>query len=308
METLSGIIVLNKDEGLTSQSAVSRVRRLFGARKAGHSGTLDPMATGVLPVLLGGATVAAEYLVSGEKHYIATLRLGLESDTEDITGEIINRCTGALPHPDAVRAAAEGFLGKSQQIPPMYSALKQGGRKLCDLARAGITVEREPRHITVYRLDVTPLNESDYRLEVVCSKGTYIRTLCADIGAALGVGGVMASLCRAEAGGFPLAAAHTLAELEAMSEAERLDTLIPVETLFADCPAVHLPPFFARLARSGQQVYQKKIGTAYPLGTRIRMKDDTGFFALGEVREYDSEKENGERELAIKPIKMFLVG
>ena len=298
---ISGIIVLNKDEGLTSQSAVSRVRRLFGARKAGHSGTLDPMATGVLPVLLGGATVAAEYLVSGEKHYVATLRLGLTSDTEDVTGEVLSRHEGALPSSDAVARAAAGFLGESEQIPPMYSALKQGGRKLCDLARAGITVEREARKITVTRLDVTPLSDSDYRLEVVCSKGTYIRTLCADIGASLGVGGVMASLCRAEAGGFTLDRAYTLSDLEAMSEAERHAALIPVENVFADAPLVVLPPFFARLARSGQQIYQKKIGVSYPLGTRIRMADADGFFALGEVREF-------EEGLAIKPIKMFLAG
>lgn len=301
---ISGIIVLNKDEGLTSQSAVSRVRRLFGAHKAGHSGTLDPMATGVLPVLLGGATVAAEYLVSGQKHYIATLRLGLTSDTEDITGEILSRHEGTLPSPDAVRAAAEGFLGESEQIPPMYSALKQGGRKLCDLARAGITVEREPRRITVSRLEVLPLSACDYRLEVVCSKGTYIRTLCADIGAKLGVGGVMASLCRAEAGGFTLDRAYTLAALEAMSEEERMAALIPVENVFASAPLVKLPPFFARLARSGLEIYQRKIGTAYPLGERIRMADDMGFFALGEVREY--EVDGGKRETAIKPIKMFL--
>ena len=306
MEAVSGIIVLNKDEGLTSQSAVSRVRRLFGARKAGHSGTLDPMATGVLPVLLGGATVAAEYLVSGEKHYIATLRLGLTTDTEDITGEVLTRHEGELPAADAVQEAAARFLGESEQIPPMYSALKQGGRKLCDLARAGITVEREARRITVSRLDVTPLSESDYRLEVICSKGTYIRTLCADIGAALGVGGAMASLCRAEAGGFTLDKAYTLEALTAMTEAERMAALIPVENVFADFPAVHLPPFFARLARSGQQIYQRKIGTSHPLGQRIRMCDEGGFFALGEVREYDSEKGNGEKETAIKPIKMFL--
>ena len=308
METISGIVVLNKEEGLTSQSAVSRVRRLFGARKAGHSGTLDPMATGVLPVLLGGATVAAEYLVSGEKHYVATLRLGLTSDTEDITGEILTRHEGALPTAEAVRLAAEGFLGESEQIPPMYSALKQGGRKLCDLARAGVTVEREARPITVHRLDVTPLSESDYRLDVICSKGTYIRTLCADIGAALGVGGVMASLCRAEAGGFLLEAAHTLGELAAMSEAELASVVIPVENLFANAPEVILPPFFARLARSGQQIYLKKIGQTYPLGAKIRLKDENGFFALGEVREFPDEKGGGEMVLAIKPIKMFLAG
>lgn len=298
-DQISGIVVLDKGEGLTSQTAVSRVRRLFGAKKAGHSGTLDPMATGVLPVLVGGATVAAEYLVSGQKHYIATLRLGLTTDTEDTSGEVLSRTDRPLPDDATVCAVAASFLGDSEQIPPMYSALKQGGRKLCDLAREGITVDRAPRPITVYSLTVTPLGGADYALDVVCSKGTYIRTLCADIGAALGVGGVMAALRRSEAGGFRLDSAHTLEELEGMDEATREALLIPVEELFADLPAVTLPPFFARLGRSGAEIYQKKIGATFPLGARVRMKDAEGFFALGEVREY-------EAGVAIKPIKMFL--
>jgi tRNA pseudouridine55 synthase len=300
MKTIQGLVILNKEEGMTSQTAVSRVRRLFGADKAGHSGTLDPMATGVLPVMLGRATAASELLLSGDKHYIATLRLGLTTDTEDVTGEVLSRHEGALPTAAEVTAAAAAFLGESLQTPPMYSALKQGGRKLCDLARQGVTVEREPRPITVHRLEVTPLGGSDYRLLVVCSKGTYIRTLCADIGARLGVGGVMATLTRASAAGFSLAEAHTLSELESMSEEERERALIPTEALFSSLDAVCLPPFFARLARSGAEIYERKIGTAYPVGTRLRMCDGEGFFALGEVREF-------EEGLAIKPIKMFSV-
>ena len=298
MENPIGIVVLNKEEGMTSQTAVTRVRRLFGAAKAGHSGTLDPMATGVLPVMLGRATGASEFMLSSDKHYRTVLRLGITTDTEDTTGEVLSRFEGSLPPPDAVIAAARRFLGEQKQVPPMYSALKQGGRKLCDLARAGITVEREARTVTVHTLEVTPLSESDYALDVICSKGTYIRTLCADIGKALGTGGTMAALCRTEAAGFPLAAAHTLAELTAMSEEERLACLLPVEGLFADAPAVLLPPFFARLARSGLEIYQKKIGTDLPLGTRVRMRDAVGFFALGEVREFESGT-------AIKPIRMF---
>ena len=185
------------------------------------------------------------------------------------------------------------------QTPPMYSALKVGGEKLYDLARRGITVEREPRRITVHRINTKRLSDKEYELDVVCSKGTYIRTLCADIGAALGVGGVMASLVRCEAGGFPLSAAYTIEELSEMDEAARAAALIPVEHLFKDLPKVSLPPFFARLGRAGAEIYQKKIGVAYPLGARIRMCDADGFFALGEVREY-------EGGLAIKPIKMFL--
>ena len=300
MEKVQGIVILNKEEGMTSQTAVSRVRRLFGADKAGHSGTLDPMATGVLPVMLGRATAASELLLSGDKHYIATLRLGFTTDTEDVTGEVTSRFSGALPTAAEVEAAAAAFLGESLQTPPMYSALKQGGRKLCDLARQGVVVEREPRPITVHRLDVTPLSECDYRLEVVCSKGTYIRTLCADIGARLGTGGVMAALTRATAAGFSLSEAHTLGELEAMGEEGRLRALIPTEALFSALDAVSLPPFFARLARSGAEIYERKIGAAYPLGTRVRMCDGEGFFALGEVREF-------EEGLAIKPIKMFSV-
>ena len=282
---------------MTSQTAVTRVRRLLGADKAGHSGTLDPMATGVLPVMLGRATVASELLLSGDKHYSALLRLGVTTDTEDTTGEILTRHEGPLPTLDAVRAAAASFLGESLQTPPMYSALKQGGRKLCDLARLGVTVERTPRPITVYRLAVEPEGE-DYRLDVLCSKGTYIRTLCADIGARLGTGGVMAALTRVEAGGFTLDKAVTLRELEGMSEGERLSLVRPIEEIFTDLPAVHLPPFFARLGRAGAEIYERKIGAQFPLGTRVRMRDDGGFFALGEVREF-------EAGLAIKPIKMF---
>ena len=298
MRIPTGIVILNKEEGMTSQSAVGRVRRLFGADKAGHSGTLDPMATGVLPIMLGRATAASEFLLTGDKHYLATLRLGLTSDTEDTTGSILSRHEGRMPSADEVAAAAASLLGESLQTPPMYSALKRDGRKLCDLARAGITVEREARPITVYRLDVTPLGGDDYALDVVCSKGTYIRTLCADIGKMLGVGGVMASLCRAEASGFTLAEARTLAEMSEMSEEERGGLILPTEEIFSALAAVSLPPFFARLAHAGAEIYQKKIGTAYAVGTRLRMRDEVGFFALGEVREYPDGT-------AIKPIRMF---
>ena len=210
MDTKSGIVLLEKEAGMTSHTAVRRLARLFGVEKAGHTGTLDPMATGVLPVLIGRGVKASEYLTEGDKHYIATLRLGLTTDTEDITGTTL-RVSDRLPDEAEVLAALQAFRGEILQTPPMYSALKVGGHKLMDLARRGVTVEREPRPITVHRLTAEKLSESDYRLDVVCSKGTYIRTLCADIGAALGVGGVMASLCRAEAAGFPLSACHTLA-------------------------------------------------------------------------------------------------
>lgn len=284
MDAVTGIFILNKEEGLTSQSAVNRVKRLFGAEKAGHTGTLDPMATGVLPVLLGRAVKASEFMLSSDKHYRATLRLGMTTDTEDTTGEVLSRAD-TLPTAEEVFAAADAFRGEILQTPPMYSALKQNGKKLVDLARAGITVEREPRQITVRRLTLRQLSPSDYEMDVVCSKGTYIRTLCADIGASLGVGGVMASLCRTEAAGFSLSDAHTLKEAEVLSDEGRRALLFPVERVFLSLPKVTLPPFFARLARNGAPIYQKKIGVSLPEKSHVRLSDADGFFAVAESRE-----------------------
>lgn len=293
----NGILVLHKGEGMTSQTAVTRVKRLFGAAKAGHTGTLDPLATGVLPILIGNAAKAGEYMLSSDKHYIATLRLGLTSDTEDITGKI-EESGAPIPAEDAVMRVLADFRGDIMQVPPMVSALKVGGKKLCDLARQGVVIEREPRPITVYSLEAKKIREDAYSLDVICSKGTYIRTLCADIGKALGCGGVMETLCRAEASGFSLSDAYTVEALEAMSEAEREAALLPVETVFMKHAAVSLPPFFARLAKNGLPIYLKKIGRNDEEGTFLRMCDAEGFFALGRVL----PREEG---LAIVPQKQF---
>lgn len=276
-----GLFLLNKDQGLTSQTAVNRVKRLFGEAKAGHTGTLDPMAEGVLPILLGRAVKASEFLLHGDKHYEAVLRLGVTSDTEDVWGNLTE--TGApLPDGETVLGLLPSFTGEILQTPPMYSALKVGGQKLCDLARKGVEIAREARPVTVYSLEGQRLTDSDYRLTVRCSGGTYIRTLCADIGKALGTGGVMARLTRASAARFSIERAVTLADLEKMTEEERRATLIPLDALFPTFPKVTLPPFFARLARSGAPIYQKKIGTAFPLGERVAFYDAEGFFGLAE--------------------------
>lgn len=293
----SGVIIINKEIGPTSQGVVNRVKRLLGASKAGHTGTLDPMATGVLPVLLERGVKASEFMLSSDKHYIATLLLGRTTDTEDVTGETISESDN-IPTEAEVLSVIESFVGEYMQTPPMYSALKIGGKKLCDLAREGITVEREARAVTIYSLIAERINEREYTLDVRCSKGTYIRTLCADIGARLGCGGCMKTLCRASASGFSLSDAHTLSELENMTEAEREACVFPVEYIFRALPEVKLPAFFARLAHSGLEIYLKKINLDLPLGTRVRLLDDKGFFALGEVREY-------EDGLAIKPIRQF---
>ena len=294
-----GIIIINKTEGPTSHTVTSRVKRLFGASKAGHTGTLDPMATGVLPVLLERGVKASEYMISSDKHYIAVLKLGVKTDTEDLTGSVLSSSSD-IPSEERVLEVVDGFCGKIMQIPPMYSALKQGGKKLCDIARAGGTVEREPREITVYSIKAKKLEDDEYSLEVRCSGGTYIRTLCKDIGERLGCGGAMKALSRASASGFTLDDAYTLEELEAMSEEQRYAAVVPIERLFNGLEAVKLQPFFSRLAHSGLEIYLKKIGLQLDIGQRVRLLDESGFFALGEVREY-------EDGLAIKPIKQFKI-
>jgi tRNA pseudouridine55 synthase len=293
----NGVIIINKEIGPTSQGVVNRVKRLLGASKAGHTGTLDPMATGVLPVLVERGVKASEFMLTSDKHYIATLLLGVTTDTEDVTGETLTESDNT-PAEREVLEVVSSFVGSYLQTPPMYSALKIGGKKLCDLARQGVTVEREPREVTIHSLTAERINDREYTLDVHCSKGTYIRTLCADIGAKLGCGGCMKTLCRASASGFTLADAHTLAELENMTETEREACVFPVEYIFRGYEEIKLSAFFAKLAHSGLEIYLKKIGIDLPTGAHVRLADEKGFFALGEVREYEDGK-------AIKPIRQF---
>ena len=299
LEELSGVVVVNKEEGLSSQAVVSRINRIFGVSKAGHTGTLDPMATGVLPVLVGRGVKASEFMLTSDKHYRATLLLGLTTDTEDITGETLTECE-VIPSEDEVLSAVKSFIGESMQTPPMYSALKVGGKKLYELAREGKSIEREARRITVYSLECEKINEREYTLDVHCSKGTYIRTLCADIGAMLGCGGVMKTLERCEASGFTLDEAYTLSEYEAMSEEKKRALVIPTEKIFANWRGVALSDFFSHLAHSGVELYLNKLGISLPLGEKVRLSDKDGFFAIGEVREF-------EKGFAIKPIRQFVL-
>ena len=292
-----GILIIHKGQNITSQGVVNRVKRLFNVKKAGHTGTLDPMATGVLPVLVGRAVKASEFMLTSTKCYEAELTLGLTSDTEDIFGTL-TKTDAPLPTEEEVQRILGQFRGEILQTPPMYSALKVGGKKLCDLARAGVEIDRTPRPITIYRLEGECIAPDRYRLSVECSKGTYIRTLCADIGKALGTGGVMSALCRTEASHFTLDEAHTIEELEGLDESERDALLIPIERIFERYEAVSLSPFFERLARAGQEIYLRKIGKMFAPNTLIRLLGEGGFFALGEVREF-------EEGLAIKPIRQF---
>ena len=299
MEELSGVLIVNKSAGMTSHDVVNRIRRIYNTKRVGHTGTLDPMATGVLVVLVGRAAKAAEYLGADTKRYRATLRLGLTTDTEDTTGTVLTACED-IPEEGEVMETVSRFVGRIKQIPPMYSALKVDGKKLCDLARRGEVIEREARDIEIFSLDCRTLSQREYLLDIHASSGTYVRTLCADIGAALGCGGAMATLERRACGDFKIEDSHTLDALTELSYADAAALLLPVESLFSELDEVKLPDFYARLASSGCEIYQKKIGTDFPVGDRVRMYDKNGFFALGEVREY----ENGT---AVKAIKLFVI-
>lgn len=297
MAEISGVLLIDKPCGMTSHDVVNRVRRLYNTKRVGHTGTLDPMATGLLVVLVGRAAKAAEYLSADSKSYTAGIKFGITTDTEDTTGNILTESED-IPSESRVREVVEAFKGDIKQVPPMYSALKVNGQKLVDLARKNVTVEREARDITISRLDCEKIADSEYILSVDCSKGTYIRTLCADIGASLGCGAAMSSLRREGAGNYTLDGAYTLEAIDAMGFDERESILIPVETLFADLEKVDLPPFFEKLARCGAEIYQKKIRTAFEIGTRVRMYGANGFFALGEVMDYPDGS-------AVKAIKIF---
>ncbi|MBR3686597.1 MAG: tRNA pseudouridine(55) synthase TruB [Clostridia bacterium] len=294
-----GVLAIKKAAGMTSHDVVNKIRRLYNTKRVGHAGTLDPMATGVLVVLIGRAAKACEYISSDKKSYRATLRLGLTTDTEDVTGEVLTK-SDDIPSAEQVEAVCREFVGELKQTPPMYSALKVNGQKLYDLARQGVTIEREARDITVFSLDCEATeSKTDYILTVTCSGGTYIRTLCADIGAKLGCGGVMATLERLEACGISINECHTLDEIEKMPEDDRQKLLLPTERLFDELDSAKLPAFFEKLFRDGCPIYQKKIKTDFKVGQRVRVCSENGhFFALGEV----VEREEGS---AIRSVKIF---
>ncbi len=272
----NGIIIIDKPAGWTSMDVCAKLRGILHEKRVGHAGTLDPMATGVLPVFVGQATKAVSFAENGRKVYEAVLLLGRVTDTQDTTGETLEERAVTVTADD-VRAALPCFLGEIEQIPPMYSAIKVNGQKLYDLARQGKEVARKPRRITIYDLALTEeLGNGQYALRVECSKGTYIRTLCHDLGQALGCGGCMAALRRTEASGFGIGEAVTLED--AAREGEAL--LRPLDSLFRTYPAFAIP----------NAALEKKCLCGNPL--RVSLADgiyrvygcDGTFLALSEAR------------------------
>ena len=232
----NGIIIIDKPADWTSMDVCAKLRGILKTKKIGHAGTLDPMATGVLPVFVGQATRAVSYAESGRKEYVAGLRLGLVTNTQDTSGEMLRESPVTVTA-DELRSVLPRFTGDIQQIPPMFSAIKIGGKKLYELARKGQEVERASRAVTIYELEVLEqTGEGEYLLRILCSKGTYVRTLCHDIGEALGCGGCMSSLRRTMAAGFTLADAVTVDEVQQQGEA----LLRSVDSLFAHHPAYHI--------------------------------------------------------------------
>lgn len=274
---MNGIVIVDKPQDWTSQDVTARLRRVFETRRIGHGGTLDPMATGVLPVFVGRATRGVEFFEHAEKTYETLLLPGVVTDTEDVTGTVLERHPAALTEA-AVEAVLPRFRGEILQVPPMYSALKVNGQKLCNLARKGQTVERKPRPVTIHELAFLGFQDDCLRLRVRCSKGTYIRTLCKDLGEALGCGGCMAQLRRVSAGSYTIGQAVPLETL--LESADPGQYLLPVDSLFASLPALTLTPNQETRCRNGNP-FTRNV----PDG-RYRCYGKSGeFLMLGSVRD-----------------------
>ena len=272
---MNGIVIVDKPQGWTSQDVTARLRRVFNTRRIGHGGTLDPMATGVLPVFVGRATRGVEFFEHAEKTYEAVLRLGIATDTEDITGTVLEERPVTVTQQEFENILTQ-FRGEIQQVPPMYSALKINGQKLCDLARQGKKVERKPRTITIYKLECLAFTGQTARLLVHCSKGTYIRTLCKDIGQALGCGGCMEALRRVTAGEYSIEEAVPLQELLDTENPEQY--LRQVDTMFRNHPAVTLTPNQEKRCRNGNA-----FSVTYPEGTYRAYSASGEFLMLAKV-------------------------
>ncbi len=275
---MNGVLIIDKPSGWTSMDVCAKLRGVFHEKRVGHGGTLDPMATGVLPVFLGRATRAVEYATDSDKEYIAGLKLGVVTNTQDTTGEVLEQHEVCAARAD-LESVLPRFTGQLDQLPPMYSAIKKDGKKLYELARKGIEVERKPRRIVIKELEITNcIDDTTYEIRVLCSKGTYVRTLCHDMGAALGCGGAMCSLRRSMAAGYTLADCVTLEEV-----------------LNADDPAVFVKPVDGCFARypahtiEGRDLFRAKNGNVFPCDLadgQYRVYDPDGtFLLLGECRQ-----------------------
>lgn len=275
---IQGIMLLDKRQGVSSNKALQEVRRLLNANKAGHTGSLDPLATGLLPLCFGEATKVAGLLLDHDKRYQVTFRLGIMTDTGDSEGQVIQEMPVPPLSEAGLLACLQQFIGHIQQVPPMYSALKHRGKKLYELAREGKTVEREPRHIHIYDLHLLGFDNETVTLDIKCSKGTYIRSLVEDIGHAMGSCATVTVLRRTAAGPFDISQAHTWERLQAMNQDELLNCLIPVDAALQNIPAIDLSTEQATSINHGRQIHVQ----GHCLGM-VRMYMQGSFLGLGEI-------------------------
>lgn len=279
---INGIILLDKPLGITSNGALQRVKRLFNANKAGHTGSLDPLASGLLPICLGEATKISSYLLDSDKAYIGTCKLGVTTTTADAEGDVLEQKPVGDYSEQQINTVLEKFTGTIEQIPPMHSAIKQGGQPLYKLAHQGIEVERQPRTIHIYELRATRFEGDELDIEMRCSKGTYVRTLAEDIGRELGCGAHLSALRRSRVGPFTLDAAVTMETLESLAEEgfEALDQqILPIEQALADWPEVQLTENSAFYISQGQPIQVAKA----PTSGLVRLSANQRFLGIGEI-------------------------
>jgi len=282
---VDGIVVLDKASGLSSNAALQQVKRLFEAAKAGHTGSLDPLATGVLPLCLGEATKVSQFLLDADKNYRARIKLGVRTDSGDSEGEVIAECNSIRVSREDISRALRAFSGEIVQLPPMYSALKKDGVPLYKLARQGKTVDREPRRVTVHRIELTAYVDDEFEVEIECSKGTYIRTIADDLGQKLGCGAHIVALRRTAAGVFSDSDSVTLESLQAEKEQGGLTEidahLIAMDTAVSNLPEVRLPEETASHVRNGQAVLVRHL----PAEGLVRLYEDEQFIGIGVIDE-----------------------
>ncbi len=285
-----GVLLLNKSTGMSSHAALSQAKRLFmspqyDSKKAGHTGTLDPMATGLLPVVFGEATKFSSFGLDADKGYTATIRLGEQTDTGDKEGQVIKRASIPAFDQHKLDDIAQAFIGAQAQVPPMYSALKKDGKKLYEYAREGIDIERSARPITIHRLSLAKISDDTVKLDVICSKGTYVRVLGEDVALALGTVGYLVALHRTATGGFEVESAVGLDELVEMPFERRLDRLLPIDALLAHLPIIRLTTDETKRIKLGQRLNIKdRLDTLSFEGDTVQIRlyhDD--FIGLGEV-------------------------
>ena len=275
-----GVLLLDKPIGLSSNDALQKAKRLYRAEKAGHTGTLDPLAAGLLPLCFGAATKFSQIGLDADKRYLATLALGVTTTTGDAEGQVLAQREVAVTR-EQMQAACARFTGRIEQLPPMYSALKHEGRALYDYARAGIEVERAPRAVTIHAIDIVDGHDATWTLDVRSSKGTYIRTLAEEIGAALGCGAHLGALRRTGSGVLRIDAAFTLDQLAQMTEAERDAALLDADTLLADCPVVRLDDEGAGRFLSG---VRRRVALPDASAVRVYSPEPRAFLGSGHVQ------------------------